>query len=71
LNISLDFGSWNPEKDDSPRGVTARPSWIVSTSANTPQGEREDTKHAKFGEIRKNFLCALGDLARITLLKRC
>jgi len=38
-----------------PRGVTARPSWIVSTRANTPQGERKDAKHAKFGENRKIF----------------
>ena len=36
--FQLNFGLRNREKVDSPRGVTARPSWIVSTRANTPQG---------------------------------
>ncbi len=37
----------------SPRGVTARPIWIVSTRANTPQGERKDAKDAKYKQDYK------------------
>ncbi len=50
--------------NDSPRGVTARPSWIVSTRANTSQGERKGAKGAKVG---KTSLTA--DLRRLSQIK--
>jgi len=41
--------------DDSPRGVMPWGTYSACVEINTPQGERKDAKHAKFG---KNTLTA-------------
>ena len=39
------------ENNDSPRGVTPWEAYSACVEINTPQGEREVAKDAKFGEI--------------------